>query len=340
MDPTLDDQNSREDIIKMPEMLSNQPLTTSTTMEDMNTTPRFIDPLSKKVHSLVLCVYFENSNLDRIDDIQSMIARKQKSLISIYDNNPQQTSNLLVGIIGRNQRSEAFTKRLLLSGLPKPILCDVNSTEINSNNYVSFETFDQFSPNIVLITENLPTNFEDLFPQNKQQLIIDTREISSLILPPIPSSYRAFGNLSNWEIANGTSRIAVAIEQFSPSNLIKFISDLKCFPRGTFFLDQYSYNNQHMRSFRNCLFPLITTGIVFIICLLLSIIEYDQNIHSTVLIYRQGSSITASTSITLLALVFLIRPLLELIEWIYSIKSNHTGEHSFFIFEYLSIIFR
>jgi len=248
-------------------------------------------------------------NLDRINEID----RKQKSLISIYDNNPQQSSQSLVGIIGRNKRSQAFTKRLLLSGFPKPILYDINSTEIHPN-YVSYETFDQFSPPIVLLTENLPKNFEDLFPQNHQQLIIDTREIHSQSLLPIPSSYRAFGNLSNWEIENGTQRIGVAIEQYSPSNIMKFIHDLNCFPRGAFFLDPYSYNNQSIKSFRNCLFPFISTMIIFSFYLIFSIIEHYHDIQNTLLIYRQASSITASTSITLLALLFLIRPLLELIQ--------------------------
>jgi hypothetical protein len=262
------------------------------------------------------------SNSGRIDDIE----RKQKSLISIYDNNPQQQSHLLVGIIGRNPRSQVFTKRLLLSGFPKPILYDINSTEINPNdssNYVSYETFDQISPTIVLLTDNLPKNFEDLFSSNNQQILIDTREILSKSLPTIPSSYRAFGNLSNWEIENGTQRIGVAIEQYSPSNLIKFIHDLNCFPRGIFVLDHYSYNNQSIKSFRNCLFPLISTIIIFSLYFIFSIIEYN---HHTLLIYRQASSITASTSITLLALVFLIRPLLELIQLV-SKEPNLNGRY-------------
>jgi len=47
-------------------------------------------------------------------------------------------------------------------------------------------------------------------------------------------------------------------------------------------------------------------------------IEHSNEIYNSVLIYRQASSITASTSITLLALLFLIRPIFELIEFIYS----------------------
>jgi len=134
---------------------------------------------------------------------------------------------------------------------------------------------------------------------------------------PIPGSYRAFGNLSNWEIENGTQRIGVAVEQFSPLNLTKFIYDLNCFSRGFFFLDHISYNNQQIKPFRNCLFPFISTLIIFSFCFILSIIEYNYKYHNSVLIYRQASSITASTSIILLALLFLIRPLLDLIEFIY-----------------------
>ncbi|CAF4255759.1 unnamed protein product, partial [Rotaria magnacalcarata] len=110
--------------------------------------------------------------------------------------------------IGRSKRSEAFTKRLLLSGFPKPILCDINSNEIDLNyksNYVSYESFYELSPTIVLITDNLTRNLDDLFPQNKSQIIIDARQIyikysskkSSRSLLSIPGSYRAFGNLSN-----------------------------------------------------------------------------------------------------------------------------------------------
>jgi hypothetical protein len=338
MNSIINDQNSSIDIIKMPEIIStrtpNQPLTTTTTMEDIaiiNT-----DGTRKR---MIIVIYYYFLNLDHVDDISSIIDKKQKSLISVYDNNPsQQQLHPLIGIIGRNQRSEAFIKRLLLSGFPKPILCDINSIEINQNdtsNYVSYETFYQFSPTIVLITENLITNFQDLFPQNKQQLIIDTREIfsrkPSFALSPIPGSYQAFGNLSNWEIENGTQRTGVAVEQFSPLSLIKFIYDLNCFSRGIIFLDQVSYNNQQIKSFRNCLFPFISTLIIFTLCFILSIIEHNHDIYNPIFIYRRASSITASTSITLLALLFLIRPLLDLVEFIYSKISknpNMNGEFS------------
>ncbi|CAF1110353.1 unnamed protein product [Adineta steineri] len=309
----------------MPETIlmttTDQPLTTTTTMEDIdiNTDERnqLDDPPS--------------TSIQHTDDIRLIKDQTQKSLISVYDNNPQQhttnNSYSLVGIIGRNKRSEAFRKRLLLSGFPKPILCDINSmNEINSTNYVSYEIFYELSPSIILITDNLTTNFEDLFPQDKQQLVIDTREIFSnyfskksyVALPTIPGSYRAFGNLSNWEIENGTQRIGVAIEQHSPLNLIKFINDLNCFTHGIYFLDKYSYNNERIKVFRNCLFPLISTIIIFTLYFILSMIECNHEIYNAVLIYRQASSITASTSITLLAFLFLIRPLLEFIEFTYS----------------------
>ena len=251
-------------------------------------------------------------------------------------------SHSLIGIIGQNKRSEAFTKRLLQSGFPKPILCDINSIEIdlnNKSNYVSYETFYELSPSIILITDNLTRNFEDFFPHNKQQLIIDTRERfpkyfskkSSVSLTSVPGSFRAFGNLSNWEIENGTQRIAVAVEQYSPLNLIKFIYDLNCFSRGIYFLDQYSYNNEQIKIFRNCLFPLMSTIVIFTLSFILSMIEHSNEMHNSALIYRQASSITASTSITLLALLFLIRPVLELIEFLNSTiprKQNINSKYS------------
>jgi hypothetical protein len=54
--------------------------------------------------------------------------------------------------------------------------------------------------------------------------------------------------------------------------------------------------------------------IIFSFYSIFSIIEHYHDIQNTLLIYRQVSSITGSTSITLLALAFLIRPLLELIQ--------------------------
>lgn len=259
--------------------------------------------------------------LEQLDEI---VSRFDKSLVSVYDNNPQQhnTSNLFVGILGRNARSMAFTTRLIYSGFSRPILCDIHTREIDPNDhsgYISWESFAQFSPNIVLITENFIGNFEDFFSRNKQQLIVDTRQIvcneSSKI---IPGAFRAFGNLSDEEIINGTERTGVTVEQFSPSNLIKFIYDLKCFPRGILLLDQYSYSNHSNRSlFNNCFFPSISTLLIFVFYTSLSFIEYHPNRSSTIL--RQTNSILALTSITLLALVFLIKPLMEFIQWIHLI---------------------
>jgi hypothetical protein len=59
-------------------------------------------------------------------------------------------------------------------------------------------------------------------------------------------------------------------------------------------------------------------------------IEYNYDISNAVLIYRQASSITASTSITLLALLFLIRPVIEFIEFLSSMilkKENMNGKY-------------
>ncbi|CAF3738604.1 unnamed protein product [Rotaria magnacalcarata] len=335
MNTRLYDQNSSANIIRIPEILSigNKNDLSSTKIE-------YIDMIVDENYppdDLVI------NPIDYHGNTPSMLNKKQKSLISIYDNNPQQQQQQqlssyqqqsttsfhpLVGIIGRSKRSEAFTKRLLLSGFPKPILCDINSNEIDLNyksNYVSYENFYELSPTIVLITDNLTRNLDDLFPQNKSQIIIDARQIyikysskkSSRSLLSIPGSYRAFGNLSNWEITNGTQRIAVTIEQYPPLNLVKFIFDLNCFPRGIHFLDQYSYNKQQRKSFRNCLFPFLSIIVIFSLCFIVSMMEHNHDIFTSVLIYRQASSITASTSILLLALLFFIRPILELIEFIY-----------------------
>ncbi|CAF2818190.1 unnamed protein product [Rotaria sp. Silwood2] len=333
MNTLLYDQNSSIDMMQMSESLSltntNEPLTSAIEYIDMNFDEQYPidDFLSLQIHYN--------------DDIPSLLNKKQKSLMSIYDNNLQQsTTNFqpLVGIIGRSKRSQAFTKRLLLSGFPKPILCDINSSENDRNdksNYVSYETFYQLSPTIVVITDDLTRNFDDLFPQDKSQLIIDARQIyikyfskkSSRSSLSIPGSYRAFGNLSNWEIENGTKRIGVAIEQFPPLNLVKFIYDLNCFSRGIFFLDQYSYNYEQIKSFRHCLFPFISMTIIFILCFIFSMIEHNDDILNTVLIYHIASSITASTSTLLLVLLFLLRPVFELIEFIYLMLLKRQNIH-------------
>jgi len=345
MNSSLHDLDSSTGITQMPgtilESTSNQPLITT---DDINISNQ--DNTSSGIHFISFhpLFFLKISNLDPLDNVPlesklSNIAKKQKSLVSIYDNSndgeQQQQQQLnqnsfpIVGILGRNQRSEAFTKRLLLSGFPNPILCDINSNEFNTNensNYVSYETFYEQSPSIILITDNLTNNFEYLFNQDQQQLIIDARELickyfskkSPHLLLPIPESYRAFGNLSNWEIENGTQRVAVAIEQSSPINLIKFIHNLNCFSRGIYFVDPYTYNNEQIKSFRNCLFPFISTIIIFSLCLILSMIEYNnhENYSSEEIIYRQSSSITASTSLTILSFLLLIRPVIELIEFI------------------------
>ena len=264
--------------------------------------------------------------------------KKQKSLVSVYDNSndgeqpltkqsTNQRSLPLVGILGRNPRSQAFEKRLLLSGFPKPILCDINTFDSNSNgstNYVAHEIFFQLSPTIILLTDNVTTrNVEQLLHSDQQHLLVDVREMSHRYFSgnapncpsPISGTYRAFGNLSNWEIENGTQRVGVTIEQNAPLNLVKLIRDLNCFPRGVDFVDQYSYASRQIKSFRYCLFPFVATLIVFSLCWICSIIEYRY--HSQ-WIYRQASSITGSASLTLLALLFLIRPVLESLDLLYS----------------------
>ena len=293
----------------------SEPMTESNTTQPLITT-NDIDIPNEEKHLLSDQDNSSNNlkNLDQIDNIPLESTptniTKKKSLVSVYDNSTdgeqQQQINEntlpLIAILGRNQRSKAFTKRLVLSGFPRPILLDINSPE----------TFYQ-SPSIIVITDNLTNNVEYLF--NKQQLVIDARELTTNYLIPIPESYQGFGNLSNWEIENGTERVCVAIEQSSPLSLIKFIHNLNCFPRGITFLDQYSYNKLSRKSFQNCLFPFLSTIIIFSLCFILSIIE-DKNI------YRQASSITASTSITLLSLLYLIRPILELIEIIFKKKEE------------------
>ncbi|CAF4587344.1 unnamed protein product, partial [Rotaria sp. Silwood1] len=268
MNSTLNDNNSSLDMTHMPETIleqnSNQALITTND----------IDITNEEKHLLSNHDNLLQSNNDNIPLESSNITKKPESLISVYDNSNDgeqqlkqqinQNSLPLIGILGHNQRSQAFFKRLLLSNFPKPILYDRNIDEIDLNeksNYVSYETFCKQSPSIILITDNQINNIEDILndSNNKQQLIIDARELiskyfsknSSHLLIPIIKSYRAFGNLSNWEIENGTQRIGVAIEQGSPLNLIKFIHDLKCFSRGIYFLDQYSYNSEQIKSFHN-----------------------------------------------------------------------------------------
>jgi hypothetical protein len=260
---------------------------------------------------------------------------KQKSLISVYDNSTDGEQQLtqqqsisshslpLVGIIGRNRRSDAFRIRLIQSNFPEPIVCDATTANSESNGrhmYVSHEHFRQLSPAIILLTDDLSTPIEHLFHRDKDYLFVDVRDIHdgtftnvhrSLPLSSMSGVYRAFGNLSNWEIINGTQRVAVAVERTSPNHLMKFIADLQCFTRGVHLVDAYCYSNVHTESFRHCSFPFLSTLIVFSLCLIVSLVERPT---STVTIYRQASSITASTSLTLLAVLYLIRPTLESID--------------------------
>ena len=268
--------------------------------------------------------------------------KKQKSLVSVYDNSndgeqpltkhsTNQRSLPLIGILGRNQRTQAFEKRLLLSGFPKPILCDINTFDSHSNgttNYVSHEIFFQLSPTIIFLTDNVTTrNVEQLLHSDQQHLLVDVREMTHRYFSgdashrssPISGTYRAFGNLSNWEIENGTQRVGVTIEQNAPLHLVQLIRDLHCFPRGVNFVDQYSYASRQIKSFRYCLFPFVATLIVFSLCWICSIIEYRYQSQS---IYRQASSITGSASLTLLALLFLIRPVVESLDLLYSFVSR------------------
>ncbi|CAF2670585.1 unnamed protein product [Rotaria sp. Silwood2] len=293
MNSTLYDINSSLGMTHTSEAISeqnsNQPLITTNDIDITNEEKHLLSNHDNSLHNHNDNMPLESSN----------IAKKPESLISVYDNSNDgeqqlkqqinQNSLPLVGILGRNQRSQAFTKRIVSSSFPKPILYDRNSIETDLNeksNYVSYETFCKQSPSIIIITDNQINNIEDFLNQNKQQLIIDARELidkyfskkSSRLLIPIPKSYRAFGNLSNWEIEN------------------------------------------ERKSFHNCLFPLVSTIIIFSICFILSLFENTNNkdYHHSNLTYYQASSITGSTSITLLSLLFFIRPIIELIDFIYS----------------------
>ncbi|CAF1329120.1 unnamed protein product [Adineta ricciae] len=323
------DPHTPPDITHMSETIldsaSNQALVTTNDIDILNDVSNFSSEPNENIP-------FESS--------PTVSSKKQKSLLSVYDNSndgeqhkqqqQQFTGNLLpvVGILGRNHRSQAFTRRLLLSGFPKPVLCDTNSNT-NDSNYVSYQTFYERCPTVVLITDNLPTNFDYIFNPTKPQLIVDTREVISNYRPhqpsqylmPIPDAYRAFGNISNWEIEYGTERLPVAIEQSSPIELVQFILKLNCFSRGISFIDPFSYNNIQRKSFRNCLFPLVTTIIIFTLSFLFAMIEYNhqRNYYREQFIYRYASSITATTSITLLSVLFLLSPIVESINLINSL---------------------
>ena len=289
---------------------------------------------SSFLFSLLLRICLDPLETIPVESSPTNVPQKHKSLISIYDNSndgeqqnqqkQQQQINLhslpLVGILGRNQRAHVFAKRLLTSGFPKPIQCDINSNQFDldeKSNYVSYETFLHQSPSIILITENL----EQLFNLDKhQQLIIDVREVKSPhILLSISDCYQAFGNLSDWEIENGAERTGVAVVQSSPRKLLDFIHQFNCFSRGISLVDSWRYNQNEMKSFRQCTFPFITMMIVFSLCFIFSMFEY-RKYHShdafNDLLFRQASSITAGTSLTLLSLLFFIRPLIETMKFI------------------------
>ena len=258
-----------------------------------------------------------------------MVTPKQKSLASVYDiplDIPSIVASLpSVAIIGGNERARAFERRLLLAGFTKPLLCDVNSKD--NVDSVSFEAVQQSSPTIILITEDVPAYVRDILDQNKQPLIVDAREITAQISPIILGFYRAFGNLSDREIGQGTERVAVAVELSSPLDLIQFIHDLNCFTRGINRLDHYSYTYLHRRSFPKCLFPFLLTTMTLSLYFVLSMCGHkDQKQNNVQLLSRQASSVTASTSITLLAIAFLARPMVELIELLHTIvpKRNST----------------
>ena len=154
--------------------------------------------------------------------------------ISIYDNSMETKENPLVpfiGILGGNARARAFEKRILASGYSNPILCDEHWKE--KPNYVSWETFEKFAPTIILVTARLPFRFEEALTRFRSpMLLIDARETSDEKNSPITGAFRAFANLSNWEIEHGTHRVAVAIDAHSPDVLLEFIAELRCFPRG------------------------------------------------------------------------------------------------------------
>ena len=260
-------------------------------------------------------------------------------MVSVYDNFTENCALHsspahalpIVCILGRNPRALAFNKRLLLSGFPRPILYDPHSIEAETDakkGDLSYEAFDRMLASIILIADDVTIDLRSFSQHNRTPLIIDARQVVSQNHQPlrsltlIPSSYRAFGNLSNREIEHGTQRVGVAIEQSSPMNLIEFVYDLHSFPRGIYFLDSFSYTNLRMRSLHNCLLPLISALVIFLLCVLLSALEPADDVDSTRRIYRQASSVTACTGFTLLSLVFLMKPIFECVEWTHSIISN------------------
>ena len=251
-----------------------------------------------------------------------LVTPKQKSLISIYDN-PLEIPSVVaslpsVAILGGNKRAQAFEKRLLFAGFAKPLLCDVNSKERLDS--ISLEAVQQSWPTIVLITEDVPSEVRGFLDQNRQALVIDAREVTTKSSPIILGSHRAFGNFSDREISQGSDRVGVAIEHASPVDLIQFLDQFNCSSRGIVRLDPYSYTSLHRRSFPDCLFPFLFAALTFSFYVILSMLEHkDQTMDNTQLISRQASSMTASTSLTLLAVAFLPRPISELSELLHAI---------------------
>ncbi|CAF0890198.1 unnamed protein product [Didymodactylos carnosus] len=292
---------------------------------------------------------------------------EQKSLISVYDNSNDERT---IGIIGhRSKRSIAFAKRLVSYGFT-PVLTDaIGSTtsiesEITDNiRYVPNTTFRQSTQNtpIIIITEQPHGDIqyltdgklviESIVPESNNRFLFNKKHLeqqSSLTKTffinqsRTTSMVRAFGNLSAWEIEHDTTqRVPVYIQQhfdISPTTiprLLKFIHELHF--HDTRVMNEYDYNNVlKKRTFQGCLFPLLTTLLVFIVALLVAIIRcsgyeetrdfsYCSNNHSS--IFRRASSVTGATSLILLVILYLIRPILELIDFLsYHLhaKSNKT----------------
>ncbi|CAF1472351.1 unnamed protein product [Didymodactylos carnosus] len=315
---------------------------------------------------------------------------EQKSLISVYDNSNEERT---IGLIGyRNKRTIAFAKRLVRYGF-SPILTDTNenTTLIKSDatdhiQYVPNNAFRQSiqTAPIVIIAEQPHGDIQHLidgklvidsidyglkrrflFNKHSEQQTSSTKTFF-LNQSRTTSVIRAFGNISTWEIEHGTFRHAPVYIQQQPDvssttfqRLLKFIHDLNF--SGTRIMNEYDYNNiLNQRSFHGCVFPLITTLLVFGLALLVVVIQcsrYEEanqynlnaikrtrdfffsNNNHTSIIFRKASSVTGTVSLNLLAILYLIRPILELIDFLFSqqrrISQNFSQNHwhipSFFI---------
>ena len=230
-----------------------------------------------------------------------------QSSISIYDNSNNNSSNSFIGIVGDNDRARAFEKLLISSSFSTPIRCD------------SIETYRKFDPSILIVTDEISLKFE--FDRTRT-FLIDARRIST---PLIDGSFRAFGNLSNSEIEKGTNRIAVAIESNSPETLSEFIVKLRRFPRGILRLDSFSYENLRRKPFENSILPLILSLIFVVFYSIVSIFEYKNEFFHSRLVYRQISSVSAATSLTLFAVRLLAEPIdefVQLIHWTFFQRRN------------------